>query len=321
MQRDSKIDSLKGIGIFLVVLGHHNNFILRDYIYSFHMPLFFFISGYLHKIENNNLNYLKRKIKLVKKYFLGSFTLLLFWIFIGRKVGLTSQFSGSIIENIIGIFYGTYNLNIGSRMDWGVQMWFIPTIILTGYFCNLLLKKQNILLILMVLIIFNMLNFKLPFNLENIIFVIPFYLVGYICKVSSKNNFSNNKMILIISIILGIIAFKLNGSIDIRTGNYKNLILFYLASFTNIYVFFYFFYKEKFASILKVLGVFSLEIMIFHLIILKLLKGVYLYGFGMDVEKSLVVFPILNTFLQIGIIITSSKILIKLRERGIKIGL
>ena len=44
------ISICKGIGIILVVLGHLN---IGEYwhqvIYSFHMPLFFFISGYLFK--------------------------------------------------------------------------------------------------------------------------------------------------------------------------------------------------------------------------------------------------------------------------------
>lgn len=48
------IDYAKAIGIFLVVFGHtylnqSPNPILRNAIYSFHMPLFFFISGCLHR--------------------------------------------------------------------------------------------------------------------------------------------------------------------------------------------------------------------------------------------------------------------------------
>ena len=49
------LDNLKGLLIILVILGHAIQFTLPDYenvfafrlIYSFHMPLFFFISGYL----------------------------------------------------------------------------------------------------------------------------------------------------------------------------------------------------------------------------------------------------------------------------------
>lgn len=40
-KRDNYIDLLKGIAIFLVVLGHHDT-VLKKYIYSFHMQLFFY---------------------------------------------------------------------------------------------------------------------------------------------------------------------------------------------------------------------------------------------------------------------------------------
>lgn len=42
--RDIEVDVAKGIGILLVILGHLKN-PLMDFIYAFHMPLFFFVSG------------------------------------------------------------------------------------------------------------------------------------------------------------------------------------------------------------------------------------------------------------------------------------
>lgn len=64
MERDKKIDVLKGIAIYLVVMGHviawffkdfsansdllpTNTMALWNFIYSFHMPLFVFLSGYV----------------------------------------------------------------------------------------------------------------------------------------------------------------------------------------------------------------------------------------------------------------------------------
>ena len=47
------IDTLKAIGIILVVIGH-NDTILTKYIYSFHMPLFFFLSGITFNDAWNN---------------------------------------------------------------------------------------------------------------------------------------------------------------------------------------------------------------------------------------------------------------------------
>ena len=54
-KRDSTIDIMKGIGIILVILGHaiQNNYVpLNKVILSFHMPLFFFVSGMLFKPVN-----------------------------------------------------------------------------------------------------------------------------------------------------------------------------------------------------------------------------------------------------------------------------
>lgn len=53
------LDAAKGLGILLVILGHIyawnpniNRKILVTWIYSFHMPLFFIVSGMLIKYKN-----------------------------------------------------------------------------------------------------------------------------------------------------------------------------------------------------------------------------------------------------------------------------
>lgn len=51
--RDHAIDVMRGIGILLVVVGHATTIpIVTGGIYSFHMPLFFFLSGLLFKDRN-----------------------------------------------------------------------------------------------------------------------------------------------------------------------------------------------------------------------------------------------------------------------------
>lgn len=63
--RDRSIDAAKGIAIILVVLGHVCTGIpwLVKWIYSFHMPLFFMISGYLRegKEYGDFVPFLKKK--------------------------------------------------------------------------------------------------------------------------------------------------------------------------------------------------------------------------------------------------------------------
>lgn len=65
------IDSCKAIGIILVILGHTYNIpqTLYNIIYSFHMPLFFVLSGFVYnKEKNNNLGFKKFLIKKSKQY-------------------------------------------------------------------------------------------------------------------------------------------------------------------------------------------------------------------------------------------------------------
>lgn len=61
MERNEKLDNLKGIAIFLVVWGHSLQYLnngefdffensLFQVIYSFHMPLFMVISGFFQKV-------------------------------------------------------------------------------------------------------------------------------------------------------------------------------------------------------------------------------------------------------------------------------
>lgn len=53
------IDIAKGITIILVIIGHVVPFdsATRNVIFSFHMPLFFILSGYTNKFSNNIIQF------------------------------------------------------------------------------------------------------------------------------------------------------------------------------------------------------------------------------------------------------------------------
>jgi fucose 4-O-acetylase-like acetyltransferase len=76
------IDIAKGIGIFLVIVGHsHCPPFLQTIIYSFHMPLFFFLSGYTFHYDKYKLNkcafVMNKFYRLVVPYFFANFLILL----------------------------------------------------------------------------------------------------------------------------------------------------------------------------------------------------------------------------------------------------
>lgn len=73
-KRNTYLDVIKGIGIFLVVLAHvSESHSITRVIYSFHMPLFFIISGYVYgkynKVENCRLFVQKKISSLLVPYF------------------------------------------------------------------------------------------------------------------------------------------------------------------------------------------------------------------------------------------------------------
>lgn len=69
-KRLNYIDSIKGFGIWLVVLGHlldPGNY-LKSYIYGFHMPLFFSVYGMTYKCPESVSSLAKRIIKRFFSY-------------------------------------------------------------------------------------------------------------------------------------------------------------------------------------------------------------------------------------------------------------
>ncbi len=72
------IDTLKGIGITLVVASHIYTGEFRSFIGIFSMPLFFFIGGFLYSSKYDHQVYLKKKIvHLIVPYI--AFILLFFY--------------------------------------------------------------------------------------------------------------------------------------------------------------------------------------------------------------------------------------------------
>ena len=67
------IDMAKGYGILLVIIAHLPVGNVEYWINTFHMPLFFFLSGYVFHVKDSFFTFLKKRVKglLVPYFFLG----------------------------------------------------------------------------------------------------------------------------------------------------------------------------------------------------------------------------------------------------------
>lgn len=129
-ERLAFIDIAKGIGILLVALAHNDlaayaPFVFH-WIYSFHMPLFFFLSGLFFKPEVAFAELIKRRVEsLLYPYF---FTI--FLIYFGTIFFDTMGFPVAI-SRILKSFYAN-----GYYLDW-VAMWFLPALFVVNLFAFL----------------------------------------------------------------------------------------------------------------------------------------------------------------------------------------
>lgn len=122
--RNHTVDILRGCAIFFVVFGHvTHNVELRTYIWGFHIPIFFFLSGLLFKKEKFLCfrNFLASRLKsLLVPYVIFYLLTYIYWLLIERHVRGADI---SPISQLFGLVYGTYGIRF---MMFNGALWFIP---------------------------------------------------------------------------------------------------------------------------------------------------------------------------------------------------
>ncbi len=114
-RRDHHIDALKGVAIILVVLGHaiqindpdfDNNLFFRI-VFSFQMPLFMFLSGFIlsTQIHYSALDYLKKNSLRLLIPFLAWYLISYFFVRFNQDIGLVAYFFNLIISPASGLWF------------------------------------------------------------------------------------------------------------------------------------------------------------------------------------------------------------------------
>lgn len=243
------IDWLKVIGIFFVLWGHcESTPEIKKYIYSFHMPLFFLIAGYLssdrHITSGCKKFILKHFRSLIIPYFvLGSVAFLVWSV----KVSIFPyDIAPPIWRPLVGMFYGS--AATASWMEHCIASWFLPCLFCTHilhYFLKTRTKNlsQYILscgvCVVVGLLLWNFSPIRLPFGFETALIAIIFYGVGHIFRSLPSLKITFNKLnMLFVIILLTVIhisaCFYFGGSGDMRGGNFNNPAGYFVAAFAGI---------------------------------------------------------------------------------------
>ncbi len=281
------IDTAKSIGIFLVVLGHqgfcNNN--IPTIIYSFHMPLFFFLSGIFFKSDTSWSNLLKRKSSsILMPYFLFAPVLYLFWFFLGRHYGNDATMNYSPLLNFIGVFYGQNS----EMMQWGMPMWFLLCLFIVNLLYKLIgdIRIPNMIMLITFFIIgvvFSEVNiYRLPWSIDVAFIAVLFFGLGHLCRdylFSSKIAKGYNICVVLIGMPLLYYGSLYNGRVDMFGFEFKNVSLFILNSVVGIVTVLAFSKMLPSVKFLNYIGRGSLIILVFHQMVGSLISGVRLFVF------------------------------------------
>jgi len=211
MNKTLWIDVIKGLGILTVVAGHIYQGEISHYIYLFHMPLFFFISGYLFKPTLAYKKYFTKKvIHLLIPY-------LTFLILLDSKaiIGFFYNLLSNSMTNEKWFFYKDHfflMLYGGNNLKGTFAVfWFITCLFLTQQIINYLINKLSTKKLLPLIFIMLLISYydsslfskiTLPWNANVVFASLPIFYIGYLYK---KQNLKVNHILLVVLLLITIL--------------------------------------------------------------------------------------------------------------------
>ena len=244
MKRINKIDILRAIGITLMILGHVFDFFGKfdRYIHTFHMPLFFIVSGFLFKSKTDiklNKLILQKMKRLLIPYCSFAIINYLAWIFLEKGDQVWYK---PLIKLV------TYNTN---GLPICGALWFLTALFWTETFYIILdriVKKYQIRSILVITIavlaswIQNKTDFRLPLTIDTGLVCMGFYEIGRLCKLyggivyEKLKNYTIGKLIGVgsaLAIINAVLAF-VNPYVNIKSGWFGIVPLFWINALIGV---------------------------------------------------------------------------------------
>ena len=305
------LDIAKGIGILLMVLGHcYNGGALKSWIYSFHMPLFFIISGMLLKCKNE-VNKSSIRVFTLKKISQNLRPYLLFCMISLIPILLESYLKNNIKNTVIEYFF---RIILGLGVN---ALWFIPALIIAEILFFVMNKKLNKKIsVIMTIILFIMPYLFTLTNIEttqNIVLVIlrSFIGLGFLSIGYYSFEILNKKDVKIGDIVFyfmfTILFTYLNGKVELWNLEFNNFILYILSSIVGSIFVLFISKKINNNSTLEYFGKNTISILGVQYItiqfIFKLGSKIVGYWDRVELIPGLIAFIVTMTFILIEVVI------------------
>ena len=214
MQRIKWIDVARAIGIFAIYIGHistSQGVRCVPFVWTFHVPLFFLISGCAEAISDRKIKFGQFLIKKIKTLFVPWLTFSLLSVVIHF---LKNGYSG--FELVKGIKQMALGCIRNSFVSGAGALWFLTCLFVIQILFFFIKKLKNKMLILGVsafihivaLFFFDVNAPKIPYNIDTAMYYILYYAIGYVA-LDALNLILNAKELMarILLVISGIAAF------------------------------------------------------------------------------------------------------------------
>jgi fucose 4-O-acetylase-like acetyltransferase len=239
--RNQTLDISKGIGIILVVFGHnwmvsHGSRELFRVIFSFHMPLFLFLSGVFLN-ENSSLREfsISRMHSLLKPYF-ATLTILGL-IKLSSDVVNKRNFSANFLDYMGGVLYGT-----GSTIVWP-PLWYLPHLFIVLCIALLMIKlvqlnktKWLILAISLGTGVFLLNPRDLPWSLDLVPISLFFVVAGYLCRKFVNQMVFDVRYWFLSLLLFVFLHYRFDDTIDLNLRIYDNFLVSTVQAILGIYL-------------------------------------------------------------------------------------
>ena len=226
------IDNLKVIGILAVILGHIAS-PLGYIIYSWHMPLFFFLAGIFIKHELSTKEFITNDYnRLIIPYFIFSAIALI--VETAKRVALNRD-GLNYFHELEGIFLWMDHESLINT--YGFVLWFLPALFFGRLFIFLLDKKieyKLIQFIIILLLFYVSFNINLILGLDNALNILIYIFLGSLYYRFYQND---KRLFALAFIFLGLIFYYGIPSLDIASKSYENVFINVLFSLCVIFIF------------------------------------------------------------------------------------
>ena len=232
------IDTAKIVGIYLVTIGHGSLVSIhwQQYIYSFHMPLFFFLSGmlYHHRSTTETLKHNTRTI-LVPYLIINIIGLL----YISFSYWLNDCLSFDKIISHIGAIMLGLGYTAGRWIPVCTPLWFVITLFIILVVMSFLRTKIQIIAfsIFSVIAFLLLYHFNIDFYIpvDSALMALPFFSAGFITKkliLEDKRPMIIETAIALVMLFGCYILSNVNGRVSLGSCNFgNNILLFYVTAF------------------------------------------------------------------------------------------